>query len=321
MNIAPQKPAAETELFDCLQDQGDDQTDIVSDAPRMDERGNWFDADGSRIPNVDVDPRIQKTAAPVAMAPILVPGMTGATLAALVAAGVITATQSKEFQKQLDDWAAPESPDIDPKKRKQDRHSQPRISTPPDVPTQETFPADELPDTPTSQANAEDDMTTTFPDQSDDPDINGPQVVEMDNYERKLDLSKNEYPDEKFMEPVDGLAENPRQILHNHVLSDGLLTGHNKNSVYHIEKTRSADDLKSDFDQLVEEYGRGVGGGRSTVEIDRKGYPVELFFAHDGSVILHRDNSESGPTLEIKVPHKNGRQGRVTYKVRYGRKE
>ncbi len=162
-----------------------------------------------------------------------------------------------------------------------------------------------------------DDIDATVPgttDQSDDPDIGGAQVLEMDAYANSgYDLTNGEEPHKGFKGVIDdNLVGKSADAVHKHVTSDGQLTERGK-SQYQIERDRDPKHLKDDYDDLV----ANLGPGEHRVTED--GYPY--YISNEGVRVMPRNSKNGIPTLDVQVPDETARDDLRIYKVRYRPKE
>ena len=320
--------------------------------PHMDEYGGWFDVAGNSIPNPNADPRILKAAAPsipVSGMPTLPGGIDPATpedidkalenaskdarktwdalkdatgitdadlfntpLGKTLLMGNITkqglgkvmgdAPRTDIAEPQPSTPGFPSAPGIDLPHHTEGRSTEPdRVIDPPEfVP-------------PPSGAET---GNQPFPDQSDDLDINGPQILEMKPVEPPIKQTRDGDRNTAVKNHLKNLSLERAEIIIDAALSDGLIT-QDGNDGKSIETGRDVSQLQSDWENLVRRYGGDPNG--QSVEKVNKNDPSQgrIYKAPDGSVFLWRMKGSGKPTLDIHLLNRTGTSKKYLIKRRY----
>tara|TARA_R110001606_G_C15401097_1_gene653014 strand:- start:6931 stop:8520 length:1590 start_codon:yes stop_codon:yes gene_type:complete len=214
------------------------------------------------------------------------------------------------------------------------RQNPPRMDLPPDLPDREEFPASgadgSAPDTklppslpadpdastnppPSVSAPNSDDMATQpYPDQSDDPDINGAQVLDYKPLPEPIDFGSGGTPPKATQNALDEYEPATRQLILEAGFSDGVATHANSKGI-NIEVDRPESRLDDDWRATVGKFGGNPDS--PNVEVTDDGRKIHK--GEDGIIILQRPSGGNGMTLEIQLPRKGGKEDKYKIKRRY----
>ena len=314
---------------------------MLRDGARMDEHGNWFDAKGKPIDNPNQNSNLKKTAAPLAAVP--------AAAAGLVAAGVITQSQLDTAMKRAQEAGKPLTdflPDVTDLAKTpagaallggkvlqgamQDALGRTDVADPP--PPLPGFPADSpklggdkttspqtdaIPGTPPSQPSNVNDNLPPSQDQSDDPDLRGGSIVEMKPVEEPptFEIGEKFDPAEDRMSLLDPKT---RELVRKVALSDGRVTewDDKKGEAINVDTNRHPRNLQSDTEQAIRDFGEDP----ATVEKKVFNNHSTSYFLKNG-IVISRRISNSGPTLEVRLPKQGKFKKKYNIKRRYKGKD
>gem|GEM_PF-2108396 len=294
----------------------------VPEGARMDEHGNWFDADGKPIDDPNQNLNLHKTAGPVA-----IPAAAAAIGSAAVAAGAITQKQLDaamakvretgkpltDFLPDLKDTPAGIAATAGLAAQSALKKALGRTDAADPTPPIQGFPAnapklgsnkEELPQAeptpgvpPLEPTGANDNTILSTPDQSDDPDLRGGSIVEIKEWDesKHRDINDGGVP----ADVEKGLAEQPahiREKLRKIGMADGTITGTAIDGIS-LDTHRPGSELKTDWEQTIRDFGGDPNDG--TVEVDGA---ATYYKIKDGTMVVRRPSNGNGATLEIQRP-------------------
>ncbi len=214
------------------------------------------------------------------------------------------------------------------------RQNPPRMDLPPILPDREEFPASgpdaTAPDTklppslpadpdastnppPSVPAPNSDDMATpSFPDQSDDPDINGAQVLDYKRLPEPIDFGSGGKPPKATQNALDEFEPAKRQLILEAGFFDGVATHADRDGI-NIEIDRPELRLDDDWRVTVGKF----GGNPDGPDVKTEDNGVKRYNGPDGINVLQRPSDGHGMTLEIQLPRKGGKKNIYPIKRRY----
>ncbi|MBO6518706.1 MAG: peptidoglycan-binding protein [Rhodospirillales bacterium] len=151
------------------------------------------------------------------------------------------------------------------------------------------------------------------PDQSDDPMINGPQILEFKELPEPVEFAKGGKPPEETQKALDALDPATAQLVKEAGLSDGTATHGNAKGM-HIETGKPESQRDADFRAMVRKFGDDPDGAR----VEHVGPGRLKYESPTGVIIMSRPSDGNGLTLEIQVPSVHPEYKTHQIKRRYG---